>query len=135
MSRNLFRNTLRAGFTLIEVLVTVVILSVGIVLVLRSFEVALYALGQAKESIMANDIIASRITEIRLANVQDDGPDVGSFNGMFTDRRKGFFGNCAITARMRSFDGSNTLHEIRIEVWREALSRQYSAGTYLCVAN
>ena len=52
-----------AGFTLIEVLVALVILSTGIVLVLRAFETALAAVGQARDALVAGRLMREKILE------------------------------------------------------------------------
>ena len=58
-----FLRSCSAGFTLIEVLVTLVILSTGIVVVLQAFDVAVAALGEARDTLWANAIVREKLAE------------------------------------------------------------------------
>ena len=54
------------GFTLIEVLVSVVILSVGIVLVLQALETATVALSEMRDAVWASTIAQGEFDKIRV---------------------------------------------------------------------
>ena len=65
-----------SGFTLIEVLVSVVILSVGIVAVLIAFETATVALGEMRDSIWAGNVAQHQLDQLRIKGYA--GTDIGS---------------------------------------------------------
>lgn len=56
----------RRGFTLIEVLITLVILSTGIVIVLEAFQTSLVALNAAREHLRATSLLEQKTSEIGL---------------------------------------------------------------------
>jgi len=62
------------GFTLVEVLVTLVILSTGIVLVLRAFETSLVALGDARDNLWAVNLMRQKTAEAELALAAGSSP-------------------------------------------------------------
>lgn len=66
-SRRRLRIREPAAFTLIEVLVTLVILSTGIVLVLQAFETSLVALGDARDNLWGSFLMRQKMTEVELA--------------------------------------------------------------------
>jgi prepilin-type N-terminal cleavage/methylation domain-containing protein len=53
------------GFTLIEVLISVVVLAVGVVLILRAMETTLTALGSARDTLWASTIASTLAEEAR----------------------------------------------------------------------
>lgn len=125
----------KAGFTLIEVLVTVVILSVGIVMVLRALDTSVLALGETRSSLMASMVIKERATRVRLAGLRGGKSSLNAEEGRFTDAQGGFSGDLRLELIDTSMDGSNTLYQVKIEVWRAERDRRYSATTFICVAN
>ena len=62
----------QAGFTLIEMLVSLVILSTGIVLVLSALETSAAALGQARVTARASFLMNQRMADLDLELLQDD---------------------------------------------------------------
>ncbi len=74
----------REGFTLVEVLVSLVILSTGIVLVLGAFETSAAALARARDTIRSADLAAGKLAELRTA--VRNGADLGPVqNGQFPE--------------------------------------------------
>ncbi len=59
--------TREAGFTLIEILVTLVIVSFGLVAVLGAFQRSVTATAQARDVLRASQLIAERMAEIQAA--------------------------------------------------------------------
>lgn len=51
----------RSGFTLVELLVTLVILSTGIVLVLQAFETSMTALSESRDALRASALVQSLV--------------------------------------------------------------------------
>lgn len=65
------------GFTLLEVLITVIILTVGIVTILWAFSAGMYATTDIENVDLALNIAQSNMEEIKntsFANLQDSGP-------------------------------------------------------------
>lgn len=123
------------GFTLIEVLVSVVILSTGIVFVLHAFETATVALSEMRDTIWASSVAQQEIDRMRVA--ASSGQDIGS--GYWTGRTEthysGFTWERNISAA--SFDGRPDGVDVRRVIFgvkRDGASRVYTYETYIRVA-
>jgi len=116
-----------AGFTLIEVLITLVILSTGIIVVLRAFETSLSALGESRDSLRATMLIKERMIEVESAACRDGDirQDNGSFDGAFSDYE--YEMDAVPCERV----GSNILHKVKVSVWRKDFGRTSSVSTYV----
>lgn len=71
------RNHVPKGFTLLEVLITVIILTVGIVAILWAFSAGMYATTDIENVDLALNIAQAKMEEIKntpFANLQDSGP-------------------------------------------------------------
>ena len=55
---------------MIEVLVTVVILSLGVVAILEAFQTSLFALGSARDTLRATLLLKSTLPEVELQSLQ-----------------------------------------------------------------
>ena len=66
MRQTVLRTTAE-GFTLVEVLVSLVILSTGIVVILGAFETSAAALAKARDATRAAELAAQQITDIKVA--------------------------------------------------------------------
>lgn len=126
------------SFTLIEVLITVVILSTGIISVLRAFEISLFALGKSRDSLWATMLIREKMAETEMTFLEE-GHDAPLFsNGRFSGLYKDFRWTME-TSQIREYpqasvsDGNqpDTLNEVVVTVWRESSDREHSATTYL----
>ena len=125
------------GFTLIEVLVAVVILSVGIVSVLRAFSTSLTALVESRTTLGACLAIRERLSDIQAAaGGEAGGSAVTSLGGPFrTD--SGFVGVVRVVAirdgRPASVRGrpAVALYEVTVTVWKEGSDERHSASTYV----
>jgi prepilin-type N-terminal cleavage/methylation domain-containing protein len=114
-------NVQRVGFTLIEVLVALVILSLGIVAVLRGMNSAAVALGASGETLRTEALSDDLMSVIALGlSVGSNAPP--SATGRFTEPYEAYQweweqrslpiqGATAATA-------SQTLHEVTVSVWR-----------------
>ena len=74
----------KRGFTLIEVLLTIVILVVGIIGILRAYATLLNGLGFAKYNIEAASLLRERLAVIEEKAVGDEGTSPGSSSGKFS---------------------------------------------------
>jgi prepilin-type N-terminal cleavage/methylation domain-containing protein len=125
-----------SGFTLIEILVTVVILATGIVLVLRAFETSLVALGESRDALRASELIKAKMTELNLqARVEgkiDTSPS-GSFDDPYRDYRWEIATEAAESAAAEN-GGGDVLTKLNVTVWREGSRTTYSADTFIRVS-
>lgn len=118
------------AFTLIEVLISLVILSTGVVLVLRAFGTSLSALHESRDAMLANMFIRDTISSVRLKALENG--TVGSA----ADKQEisgpdDLGGELRIKAVQVSPDGSNTLNRVLVTVWRDRDGAHYSASTFV----
>lgn len=127
-----------SGFTLIEVLITLVILSTGIILVLRAFEISLFALGESRDSLWANMLIREKMTDVQTSALENEGVAPMSSTGGFYGRYRDFRWDLQIS-RIQVLpdspgggeDEPGSLNRVIITVWRKGSGRRYSIATYL----
>lgn len=83
------RTTLCRGFTLVELLVALVILSTGIVLVLQAFQSSLSALGAARDGLLSDmlvrQVLAEAEQEVRSRPAVTLASRAGRFVGEYAD--------------------------------------------------
>jgi prepilin-type N-terminal cleavage/methylation domain-containing protein len=80
----------RAGFTLIEILITIVILSTGIVVILHAFEVSMTGLARARDVLSGTILCQNKITDIKSDIILGKAPNAvsgGAFDSTFNDFR------------------------------------------------
>ena len=125
----------RAAFTLIELLVTIVILSTGIVLVLRAFESSVVALGESREVLYGTMLAREKLTEIESSLKEGTHPSAGS-SGWYEDD----FEDYRWTVRSAMVASSTTtaddeeeasLHELEVAAWRDGREERQTIVTYL----
>ena len=125
------------GFTLIEVLVALVILSTGIVLVLRAFETALTASVRARDSMLATLLLRDKLSQVE-ASLQLDRIVEPSGRESFTEGENAGFRRMFTVA---SFDAhgdallpaQGALYEVRVTVSKAASATEQTAATYVFV--
>lgn len=79
-----------AAFTLIEILITIVILSTGIVVILHAFETSMMALTKARDVLACTVLCRDKLSEIKSDIAVGKSPEAtsnGSFDGMYEDYR------------------------------------------------
>lgn len=118
------------GFTLIEVLIAVVVLSVGIVLVLQGLHGALAAWDGGVERMRSAMLVQEKLEHWRLAaRVTGEIPagERGGFEPPFTDYR------WQIDSETIALPGAapqpGVLHELLCTVWREGRERTFAVAT------
>jgi len=119
-----------AGFTLIEVLIAVVVLSVGIVLVLQAMHGALAAWDGGVERMRSAMLAQEQLEQWRLA-ARTSGAvasgERGRFESPFSDYR--WQVESETVALPGAASGSGALHELLCTVWREGRERTFAAAT------
>lgn len=122
-------DTASEAFTLIEALVTVVILAVGITLVLRAFETSLYALSESRHSLRATMLIGEKMSDARLAALAEGATSLGSASGRDADYEWEM--EQADHTPAKDAAGSNRLNKVTVTVQRKGADRKYFATTYI----
>ena len=113
----------KGGFTLIEVLLAVVVLSTGIGFVLFGLNNALDALHVSRTNMRAHLILKERIGEIE----RDGLP--ATTHGKCSGRNSDFAFEIETVPLPESYDGA--LSEVTITVWRRNEGVRYSTTTYV----
>ncbi|OGV64865.1 MAG: hypothetical protein A2498_14180 [Lentisphaerae bacterium RIFOXYC12_FULL_60_16] len=123
----------RAGFTLVEVLVALVVLSTGIVLVLRAYETSLSALRVSRQSLWAAVLVRNILSETQTALAA--GEPVGSRDGgrSVAGPVEDFQWERLVepVRRAPGDGGTNTLVQVEVSAWRGDPDSRYTITTYM----
>lgn len=125
-----------AGFTLIEVLVSVVILSAGIVFVLQAFETATVALSEMRDTIWAGNAAQSEFDRLRVTGYA--GVDIG--DGYWSGRYRAYYSDFIWERRVSDAGlagnggDASDVRSVVMLVRREGSSRLFRYETYIRVA-
>jgi prepilin-type N-terminal cleavage/methylation domain-containing protein len=125
-----------AAFTLIEVLVSVAILSIGIVVVLQALQQSVVFLGEARDCVWAHRIASEKIEETRLSALLANGPLSPCLAG---GRYRVYFGEFQWESRISAgaLEGLTVGAEIpetrtvTVTAWRDGGGRKYSCSSYI----
>ena len=128
------------GFTLIEVLVALVILSTGLVLVLRAFETSMAALSEARDALRASLLIREQMGEAEAAQREAGGDMLSASDGRYIGRYSDFrwerevhpfpvLGDTGIEG-----EAAAELAEVTITIRKDGSDQTYSATTLLRAA-
>jgi len=119
-------NHLSFGFTLIEIMFAVVILSFGLVLVLRSFATSLEGLKRAERVKFSSCLLEEKMEEIKEKAREEGGIAKGSFSGELSQDYKW-------SLNVGQSDVGEDLNEIKLAIsWQEGKNqRGIFATTYL----
>lgn len=120
------RTTRAAGFTLIEALVALVILSTGIVLVLQAFQTGASALGVAREAACAAHLTHQVLQTLPAARGTAVSPGGGVFPAPYEDFE------WALSTENTGDESGAALEPIRVEVGRIGSSVRFVTQTYRC---
>jgi prepilin-type N-terminal cleavage/methylation domain-containing protein len=122
------------AFTLIEVLVTLVILSAGIVLVLRAFETSLVALGEARDTARAATLLSRAVGEAEAAAVENGEAGLQAAGGFFD---AGLDWRVRVAVELEHTAGragrTNAVYRVNALAWRDGLDRRYGSATLVRV--
>lgn len=131
------RDNRRRGFTLIEVLIAVVVLSTGIVLILQGLHGALAVWDGAVDRLRGVMLARETLEEIRLeASVQSAVPEDNS--GRFERPFDRYLWRTEVSSPAEWKSASQaaeagSLVEVRCTVWRELSERDFSVSTRIYV--
>ncbi len=113
------------GITLVEVLLAVVVLSIGLVGVLRAYAVSIGALEISQETVNTVELLKEKMAEIEEGALEDGGISAGSADGQFTGEFKDYsWTKEAVTTAQTGLD------ELTLSVSRADSARQISLVTY-----
>ena len=124
-------NCNRAAFTLIEVLITMLILSIGIVGILYAFDESMTALSKIRCSMFSTVLCRDKLTDIESDIVADKAPEAASggvFTGMYENYRWGMESSL-VPHNMNKESSANTagededrevtLYKVKVFVWQD----------------
>ena len=115
------------GFTLVEVLLAVSILSIGIVGVLRGYATSINALGIAQESANAVCLLKEKMLEIEQIALEQKGIETGRSSGEFKDDgQEGY--SWTLESKPAAIAD---LNEVIITVSHKESPRKFSLVTYV----
>jgi prepilin-type N-terminal cleavage/methylation domain-containing protein len=128
----------RAGFTLVEVLISVVILSTGIVVVLQGLHASLSALDGAVEKTRSAMLLRTKIIEAQAAALDGNDPSSLTSSGLFSEPYDAYRWRLSVNkapAASEVSTGSHVgdLYEVGVAVWRDESPRRYTAATLVYV--
>jgi len=125
-----------SGFTLIEVLVSVVILSTGIIFVLHAFETATVALSEMRDTIWASNVAQNEIEKLRITGAT--GTDLG--NGYWSGRYSAYYSDFLWERNIRDanlvtgVENAPDVRHVILSVRRDGSKREFTYETYIRVA-
>lgn len=114
-----------SGFTLIEVLLAVVVLSTGIAFILFSLNNTLDALNVSRTNLRAHLLLKEALSDI-----QHNGPPAATHGTWRADWDSEFAFTIEDLPHGDLYGGE--LSEVIITVWRRGDSARYSVATYVC---
>lgn len=123
------------GFTFIELMVTVIVLTVGLVLIIQGFITAAGALNNMQDNIQAVRFLDLKMQELEASAGKDNGIKRGNSEGKFSSGAKDFNWSLEVIGveKEKDLDLSEDLNEVRLKVsWQEkGLPKDLSAAAYL----
>lgn len=123
------------GFTLIEVLVALVILSTGIVVVLGAFETSLVALGEARDTVRAARILREALADARVAAQSGGAAGLTAAAGRL-EAPDGWDGRLETEPLLPAAGRggtTNRLYRVGVRASRRAVDREYALATFVRV--
>ncbi len=116
----------KSGFTLIEAMLTVVVLAVGLIGILRAYQTSLSALGAGQENIAAFCLLGEKMSEVEQQAKEEKGLSAGTSRGEFKDT----FENYEWEMEIKSGPIAD-LNEAVLTVYYKDHPRRYSLATYV----
>ena len=80
----------KTGFTMIELMVAVVILTIGLVLILQGLSSGMFVLSRAQRQYLATRIAAQKLADLEEKSIISDGLDSDTVNELVTLQNKQF---------------------------------------------
>ena len=121
---------LRAGspqkaFTLVEIMLTITILTVGIIGILRAYATSVNALEVSRDTVDAVCLLKEKMAEIEQAAIDEGGNSPGFSSGRFEDEFENF--GWKLEVKTGSIED---LNEVTLVVSRVGQPRKFSLVTY-----
>lgn len=116
----------REGLTLVEIVLAVVILSIGMAGVLRAYAGSVRILEISQENIEAMNLLRAKMSDIQQEMIEEKGLSAGSSTGNF----EGDFSNYVWELAVQP-DLTQGLHELHLAVYHPDQTRQFSLTTYV----
>ncbi len=119
---------IKRGFTLIEIMMAVAILSFGLVLVLQSFATALEGLKGARRVSAASSLLEEKMEELKEKAREENGMAEGPLSGEFDKEYKGYKWDASVKPGPAA-----ELNELELTIsWMDdRTSESLSAATYV----
>lgn len=122
------RRTCPAGFTLVEVLISMVILGLGLVVILQSYLAAMNAVQSSQDLLTAARFIGGKSTEMEVEAYENDGLAPAVIQGAFPSGGRAFNWTVDIAETRESYRHANDTVSVLVRLdWRER-SRKKSAS-------
>jgi prepilin-type N-terminal cleavage/methylation domain-containing protein len=121
------------AFTLIELLVTVVILSSGIVLVLRAFNTAVVALDRGRGALESTRQVRNLVAELQIEAAEKGRLSPGRRSGHGgSERLSGMLWETHVERlNLPSSDVTNALYKVTVTTGKESIGGWPPAATYI----
>ncbi|MFC1452765.1 prepilin-type N-terminal cleavage/methylation domain-containing protein [Verrucomicrobiota bacterium] len=116
-----------AGFTLIEVLIALVILSTGIVLVLRAFDTSIVALSESRDELRSDMLIREKLASVRSGG-RETLRAAGGSRGSFDPPYQQYLWETEVDADPQGRPGVSL---VTVTVWRSGTGLRRSVATLL----
>jgi type II secretion system protein I len=125
---------LRAGFTLVEALLTMVILSIGIIAILGAYRTSLNALEAIRDNAQALSLLKEKMADIEIKAVERQNLTPGASRGseIAGESSLGWESNIQ-PLEMDDSKLKNCLNEVRVSVsgGKKAAGFHFTAATYV----
>ena len=132
------RKMRQRGFTLIEILVALVVVSVGLTAALRAFGVSMTALGDARDSLTVGRLIQEYWADLEAETVRRPAAEPVSAQGRFDPPYEGFVWQRIVTPVPSDAEAAvpmpGQLYEVELRVRRTGATRGGESARTLLVA-
>lgn len=119
-----------AGFTLLEVLVTLAILSTGIVFILSALSASTVAMEEGRDA-MRLGILARDLLDRTAAALAQPGAPLPQVSGRYAEPDEGCAWSLEVVSVPGTPTGSQALCRVSAAVWRESSGRRFAVETYM----
>ena len=118
-----------SGFSLIEVLVALVILSTGIVLVLRAFSTAVTGLDEGRDVLRMQALLRD-VLDRTAGAIGGGGGSLSQTSGRFASPNRAYAWEVSVSPVPGTGNRTESLCRVSAVVWREGTERRCAADTY-----
>jgi prepilin-type N-terminal cleavage/methylation domain-containing protein len=114
------------GLTLVEILLAVVILSIGVAGVLRAYAGSVHILEISQENIEAMSLLKEKMSDLQQEMIEEGGVSAGSSTGNFEGDFSNYAWELAVQPTLKE-----GLHELDLVVYHPDRTRKFSLTTYV----